>query len=297
MPDTRFKGRIIKGISGFYYVYVVGSGLYECKAKGAFRNKGMKPLVGDYVTISVTDEAKKLGNVDEIHTRKNDLIRPNVANVDQALVIFAASKPVPNLNLLDRFLVMMDYEELPVVICFNKIDLCENGEAEELRDIYERAGFKVLLTSVKENIGIDELKEILKDKTTTVAGPSGVGKSSLTNSLQKDIVMETGALSEKIERGKNTTRHSQCIPIFENTYLMDTPGFSSLMAPEIEAEDLRLYFPEFLEHMDNCRFQGCIHMNEPDCAVKDALQKGIISESRYDNYRLIYEEIKGRKKY
>ena len=175
------KGRIIKGIAGFYYVDVPGSGLYECKAKGVFRNRGMKPLVGDYAEISVIDEENKKGNVDEIYPRSNSLIRPAVANVDQALVIFAATHPTPELNLLDRFLVMMEYQDVPSIIVFNKTDLAAPEEVERLVTTYEKAGYTVLTTSVKEGKGVEAVKEALRGKTTTVAGPSGVGKSSLIN--------------------------------------------------------------------------------------------------------------------
>ena len=231
-------GKIIKGISGFYYVYVEGAGLYECKAKGAFRKQKIKPLVGDEVDIAVLDEENKLGNVEDILPRKNELIRPAVSNIDMALVIFASAKPDPNFNLLDRFLCMMEYQKVPVTICFNKKDLITEEKQDELRRIYEPAGYKVLFSSTKTGEGIDDIKHILEGKTTTVAGPSGVGKSSIINCLQDGIQMETGHISRKIERGKHTTRHSEIIPIVDGTYIMDTPGFSSMDVPGFEKEDL-----------------------------------------------------------
>lgn len=293
----RMKGKIIKGISGFYYVHVEGAGIYECKAKGVFRKKGMKPLVGDDVEIAVLDQEEMLGNVEEILPRKNELIRPAVANIDMALVIFAATKPEPNMNLLDRFLCMMEYQKVPVTICFNKCDLVDEDKRQSLREIYESAGYEILFTSVKENIHIEELKGLLADKTTTVAGPSGVGKSSLINCLQDQHHMETGEISQKIERGKNTTRHSQLVPVCSGTYIVDTPGFSSMDAPGMEKEDLWQMFPEFVEHEPYCRFQGCSHINEPDCGVKQAVEKGAIMPSRYENYKLIFEEMKNLRKY
>lgn len=290
-------GKIVKGISGFYYVFVVGAGIYECKAKGVFRNKQVKPLVGDNVEIDVLDEQAHLGNVTKILPRKNALIRPAVANVDQALVIFATKSPKPNLNLLDRFLVMMEYQDVPVHICFNKKDLCEKDWRDELAGIYESAGYQVHFTHALSGDGKDAILSVLDGKTTTVAGPSGVGKSSLINQLQKDVVMETGVISEKIGRGKHTTRHSELIAINENTFIMDTPGFSSMYVPEIEKEQLKECFPEFDKYRDECRFLGCVHMNEPDCGVKNALERGEIAITRYENYRLLFEELNNKKKY
>ena len=290
-------GKIIKGISGFYYVYVEGAGLYECKAKGAFRKQKIKPLVGDNVEIAVIDEANKLGNVGKILPRKNELIRPAVSNIDMALVIFASAKPDPNFNLLDRFLCMMEYQKVPVTICFNKIDLVDQEKLKEYSGIYEPAGYNVIFTCTKTKEGLGSIRSLLEGKTTTVAGPSGVGKSSIINCLQSDITMETGTISEKIERGKHTTRHSEIIPVSHDTYIMDTPGFSSMDVPGVEKEDLWTCYPEFVRHEPYCRFIGCSHINEPDCGVKAAVEDGEISPVRYENYKLLYEELKNRHKY
>ncbi len=290
-------GKIIKGISGFYYVYVEGAGLYECKAKGAFRKQKIKPLVGDNVEIVVIDEANKLGNVEKILPRKNELIRPAVSNIDMALVIFASAKPDPNFNLLDRFLCMMEYQKVPVTICFNKIDLVDQEKLKEYSGIYEPAGYNVIFTCTKTKEGLGSIRSLLEGKTTTVAGPSGVGKSSIINCLQSDITMETGTISEKIERGKHTTRHSEIIPVSHDTYIMDTPGFSSMDVPGFEKEDLWTCYPEFVRHEPYCRFIGCSHINEPDCGVKAAVEDGEISPVRYENYKLLYEELKNRHKY
>lgn len=289
-------GKIIKGIAGFYYVQV-GPAVYECKAKGGFRKDKVKPLVGDDVEMDVIDEAEKKGNVVDILPRKSELIRPAVANVDQALLIFATTQPEPNLNLLDRFLVMMEYQDLPVIICFNKDDLSESDFESRMKQTYEKAGYKVVFTSVKEDRGLEEIRQLLKGKTSTVAGPSGVGKSSIVNYLVNGEEMETGEISEKIGRGKNTTRHSQLLYLGEDTFIMDTPGFSSIFVPDCETTELSNLFIEFREHMPYCRFAGCAHYKEPDCGVKDAVAEGAIAQSRYDNYLQMYQEMASQKKY
>lgn len=291
------QGKIIKGIAGFYYIHAENGQVYECKAKGAFRKQKIKPLVGDMVRIAVLDEAEHLGNVEEILPRKNELIRPAVANIDMALVIFAAAKPEPNFNLLDRFLCMMEFQNVPVTICFNKTDLVDEEKIEEYRRIYEPAGYRLMSTCTRTGEGVDAVKALLHGKTTTVAGPSGVGKSSLINALQSDVQMQTGVISDKIDRGKHTTRHSEIVPVMENSYIMDTPGFSSMDVPGFEKEDLWTCFPEFSEYEPYCKFQGCSHINEPDCGVKEALAEGKISSVRYENYKLLYEELKNMKKY
>ena len=291
------QGKIIKGISGFYYVHVVESGLYECKAKGIFRKEKMKPLVGDIVEIDILDETEKKGNITEIIERKNELIRPAVANIDQALVVFAVTKPKPHFNLLDRFLIMMESKDIPVVLCFNKKDIATEPEIQELKDIYEKCGYQIVFTSALEEENTEELKDLLHGKTTAIAGPSGVGKSSLINIFQPNANMETGSISEKIERGKHTTRHSELIWIEDNTYIMDTPGFSSLYTNEFEKEELKYYFTEFSEYEGQCRFLGCDHIHEPGCAVKQALDEGKIHPVRYTNYLEMYNELKEKRRY
>lgn len=291
------QGKIIKGIAGFYYVNVVESGVYECKAKGVFRKEKIKPLVGDNVRIEILDEENKTGNIVEIFPRKNELIRPAVANIDQALVVFAVTKPTPHFNLLDRFLVMMERKEIPVVLCFNKRDIATSPEIAELEAIYEKCGYPIVFTSALEQENIEEIRRLLLKKTTAIAGPSGVGKSSLINLLQNQVQMETGTISRKIERGKHTTRHSELIAVDADSYIMDTPGFSSLYVNDFEKEELKYYFREFASYEGQCRFQGCDHVHEPGCAVKEALEEGKIHPVRYKNYLEMYTELKEKKRY
>lgn len=290
-------GKIMKGIGGFYYVYVEGTGLYECRAKGIFRNKKVKPNVGDVVEIEVISEDEKTGNLTVIHKRKNQLIRPMVSNVDQALVIFAVHEPEPNFHLLNRFLITMERQHIPVIICFNKMDLAREGEREQLQADYEKSGCRVIFSSAEEGEGIPEIEDLLRGKTTVMAGPSGVGKSSTLNRISRDRQMETGSVSEKIKRGRHTTRHSELIYLGEHTFLMDTPGFSSLYLDHIEKEELRFYFPEFDAYENQCRFNGCSHIHEPDCAVKNALAEGKISQMRYEDYCYLYDELASARKW
>lgn len=291
------QGKIVRGIGGFYYVHVPNRGVYECKAKGSFRNQKLKPLVGDNVDIHVLSEEKKLGNIQEILPRTNALVRPAVANVDQAMVVFALASPEPNCNLLDRFLLMMQTEHVPTIICFNKNDMVSDSQMREQLEVYRDSGCTAFSISVEKDAGIEEVKKYLRGRTTVLAGPSGVGKSSLVNRIYPKAEMETGQVSRKIQRGRHTTRHSELFWIDEETYIMDTPGFSSLKLPEMEKEELGQYFPEFSPYSEECRFLGCQHISEPDCSVKDALSQGEISRVRYENYKLFYEEIKNQKKY
>ena len=296
------QGKIIKGIGGFYYVHTEESAAcssreFVCRAKGIFRKDKIKPLVGDNVEIDIISEEEGTGNIREILPRKNELIRPAVANVDQALVIFAMTKPSPNLNLLDRFLISMEGQGVPTVICFNKQDIAGREEQERLQEIYGKCGCEVYFTSVHDGSGTEKIREILKGKTTVLAGPSGVGKSSMMNLMYPEAEMVTGEISRKIDRGKHTTRHSELFSLGEDTYLLDSPGFSSLYLQDMEKEELKDYFAEFLEYAPECRFQGCMHLNEPDCGVKQALERGEISQVRYENYKEMYEELKQKRRY
>ena len=290
------KGKIIRGVGGFYYV-ASGSHTYECRAKGAFRKEGLKPLVGDDCIIDIIDEYKKTGNVVELLPRRNSLFRPEVANVDLLLIIFAVKNPDPSLNLLDRFLINLEKEKLPCIIAFNKEDIDMESLGEGFISVYKNVGYDVRLISALTGEGFEELEKALKGKTTALAGPSGAGKSSTINRLFGDEISVTGEISAKISRGKNTTRHSELFMISEDTFICDTPGFTSFENRGITEADLWKYYPEFAEHEKNCRFTGCSHISEPDCGIKEAVSDGRVSAVRYDNYRKIYAELASRRKY
>jgi len=291
------QGKILKGIAGFYYVHAEDGILYECKAKGIFRRQNIKPLAGDNVVLEILDYEHTKGNILDILPRANKLIRPAVANIDQALIIFAVARPEPNFNLLDRFLIMMQQQKLPCIICFSKSDFAVEQERETLRSAYEACGCEVVFLSILNQDGMETVRKLLEGRTTALAGPSGVGKSSLINLLCPEAFMEVGEISRKIERGKNTTRHTELFAMNAHSYMMDTPGFSSLNLFDMEKTDLRMYYPEFLEYEPQCRFSGCSHISEPDCAVKKAVEDRQISGIRYRNYKSLYEELKNARKY
>lgn len=288
-------GIIIKGISGFYYVEV-GQDLYECKARGIFRKKGLSPLVGDRVSISIIDECDKKGNIEKIYERRSELVRPPVANIDKVLITFSVKEPNPNMVLLDRFIVFSEKENLDIRIILTKIDLDTDGSiVDRIVTDYERVGYKVIPVSVKTGQGIDQVRQELEGCISVFAGQSGVGKSSILNAIEPGFALDTAEISQKLGRGKHTTRHSQLYKIGENAIVADTPGFSSFELTDIEIEELQEYFIEF-DQYDGCRFGGkCIHKNEPSCSVKEALEAGKISETRYKSYLQILDEINNLK--
>ncbi len=298
------RGKIIRGVGGFYYVHAEDGVIYECRATGIFRKENIKPLVGDNAEISILNSGTSAGNVDALLERQNVLARPAAANVDQAMVMFAAARPKPNLGLLDRFLILMGRQGIPVIICFNKTDLAEEGQIHEIREIYRDCGCRLCFTSVAHGEGLDEVRMLLDGKTTVLAGPSGVGKSSLTNAFFPEQRMETGEISRKTRRGRQTTRHTELLvlPASEeaggrDSYLLDTPGFSTLTLEDLAYEDLKNYYPEFSSYAGNCRFQTCMHLKEPDCAVKSAVEEGRIHRKRYDSYVSLAEELKNNRRY
>ena len=296
MPRT-YRGKIIRGVGGFYYVYREDGLIYACRARGLFRKDKIKPLPGDDAEFFVTDETDREGSIVQILPRRNRLLRPEIANADQTLVIFAVRKPEPNTGLLDRLLIEVEQKELEPVICFNKTDLAEPGDVDRLKTVYRDAGYPLHFISCATGEGIESLRQRLAHKTTVLMGNSGVGKSTLINLLCPQAQMETGAISEKLKRGRHTTRHTELFYLSEDSYLMDTPGFSAMELILPDPADLRFYYKEFDPWYPKCRFNDCTHTEEKDCAVRTAVQEGRINGERYEQYKEIYLEIKNRKRY
>ncbi|MFA5527149.1 MAG: ribosome small subunit-dependent GTPase A [Peptostreptococcales bacterium] len=280
-------GRITKGIGGFYYVETE-EGILECKARGLFRLKNLIPTVGDLVSVEKKND--KEGTIVDIKERKNYLIRPPVANVELAVIVFSLLKPEPNIYLLDRFIAAIEKEELDIVLCFNKSDIASE-EQKRIIKIYEDIGFPVVVTSAETGEGIRGLKELIRGKISVFAGPSGVGKSSLLNELENSLNLKTGEISDKLNRGKHTTRHVELLKLDSGGYVLDTPGFTSFEITDIDEKMLQFYFPEFTSFIGRCKFNGCFHMNEPDCRIKEAVEMKNIHPSRYKSYYSMMDEI------
>ncbi|CEN94381.1 MAG: ribosome small subunit-dependent GTPase A [Paeniclostridium sp.] len=292
------EGIIIKGIGGFYYIDT-DKGVYECRARGIFRKDKITPLVGDHVKMSIVDEENKKGVLEEIEKRDTELVRPPIANVNKAIIVFAIKNPNPNLSLLDRFIVLAEREYLEIVIVLTKSDLATDEELEKLKNIYEVSGYKVIPVSNNKELNIDKVKEELKGNIVVFAGPSGVGKSTLLNNIDSKFQLQTGEVSDKIKRGKHTTRHAELLKLECGGMVADTPGFSSLTLDDIEENELKDYFIEFEDFSDECKFGGrCMHENEPSCGVKNAVKENKISKERYESYlQLLNEKRQGKRRY
>ncbi|OLS01714.1 ribosome small subunit-dependent GTPase A [Tissierella creatinophila] len=289
------EGRIVKGVGGIYSVKT-SKGVIKSRARGVFRVENLTPLIGDFVNIKISSE-DNMGYIIDIKPRNTELLRPPVANITQAIVVMSVKNPDINTWLLDKFLLMAEYEGLHTVVVFNKSDL-DSKEAEKLKVIYESAGYEVIIASTKLDIGIESLKNHLKDNISVFAGPSGVGKSSILNKIHKGFKLDTGDISSKNKRGKHTTRHIELLELDHNSFVLDSPGFSSLNLDFIENEsEVRDYFKEIHEYGKDCKFLSCLHNKEPGCSVKDAVEKNIINKKRYDNYLLLLEEVKNIRRY
>ncbi|RHW36456.1 ribosome small subunit-dependent GTPase A [Neobacillus notoginsengisoli] len=288
------EGKIIKALSGFYYV-VNEDGVTQCRGRGVFRINNITPLVGDNVVFQAEND--KEGYILEVKERKNELVRPPIANVDRAFLVFSAVEPTFSPALLDRFLVLVEYNHIEPIICITKTDLASEAELEMLEDYatgYRAAGYEVLFVSSETEAGVEQLYPHLEQKISVFAGQSGVGKSSLLNVLRPDLDLKTNDISAHLGRGRHTTRHVELIEIGDGL-VADTPGFSSLEFQEIEAEELGSCFPEIMKASERCKFRGCLHVKEPKCAVKAAVEEEVIPRYRYENYLNFLQEIKDRK--
>ncbi|WP_414053921.1 ribosome small subunit-dependent GTPase A [Macrococcus equi] len=285
------KGQIIKALSGFYYVKDDKNEIYQCRARGNFRKKGITPYVGDFVTFQIENETD--GYILDILDRKNVMVRPPVVNVDRVIVVMSAKEPDFSLNLVDKFITIIESYDIEPVLLVTKKDLLTDDEIayiEKCLAYYESIGYKVLFVSNKDSHNFTSLIQGI----TVLAGQSGVGKSSFINALIPDANLNTGIISNALNRGKHTTRHVELIPLQEG-YIADTPGFSSLDLDNIDRNTLKYCFIEFAQRAGECKFRECLHINEPKCAIKDAVDAGEILESRYQHYQQMLEEIENRK--
>ncbi len=289
------EGLIVKGIGGFYYVDT-GAEIIEAKGRGIFKKDGITLAVGDRVELEIIDEAEKKGVINSIYPRKNQFIRPPIVNVDTFVVVFAASKPKPNLVLVDKFLVMAEMHGVEAIICINKSDLASHEELDGYRAVYDGI-YPVIAVSAKTGEGLDELKNALSGKTAALAGPSGVGKSTIINAIVPHANMETGSISEKTKRGRHTTRHAEIFKAEGGGRIFDTPGFTSFEIMEADEESLMHYYPDIERYSRGCFYDNCRHLKEPQCAVREAVDEGNIHKRRYESYAANMEEIKNRRKY
>lgn len=288
----KLKGRIINIVSNIFYVEVEEK-IYECTSRGIFKTKDLKPVVGDNVLIEVENDK---GNILEIVDRKKYIKRPKMANLTQLILVVSSKNPVPDLLMLDKQLAFAEFLEVEPIIVVNKIDLDEET-ANNIEKIYSKIGYKVIKTNAKEGININEIKKILKGQISGFSGNSGVGKSTLINSIFEKDTTQEGEVSNKNNKGKNTTTSVKLYKIEENSYIADTPGFSNFDIYEIPYKELYKYFKEFNDYTQNCEYLDCTHIKEEVCGIKDALEKNKISESRYNNFKKIYEELKDREEH
>lgn len=286
-------GRIVKALSGFYYVCDDDTGtVYATRARGLFRKNNIHPLVGDRVEYEITHEKDREGQILLVFPRNSELHRPPVANCDMVLVTCSVHTPDISYDLIDRYLVLAEYNGLIPVLIFQKSDLNDDDDESTIRRVYSAGGYQVLFVSAREKKGIGEVRKVLSGHVATVAGPSGAGKSTLLNAILGRDELATSEVSAHTGRGKQTTRHTELVRIADDTYVCDTPGFSTVNIPRMQPEDLKEYFPEFSDYAQGCRFRGCVHVNEPSCAVREALERGDISRVRYDDYVRMYNELK-----
>lgn len=283
-------GIITKAIAGFYYVKVQAN-MYECKARGKFRNEDISPVVGDKVEIDISDENKKKATVVKIFDRKNYLYRPTIANVTQMVIVASIQSPKPDILMLDKQLIFATAKNITPIICINKIDLDNGNEAEILKEIYEKLGYHTLITNAKNGQGVESLKDLLKNNITVFSGNSGVGKSTLINVLFERTMMAEGDVSIKIERGRHTTKHVELFELDENSFIADTPGFSTFELEQINSKIIQECYPEFIDNIQFCRYKGCMHVKENECGIKYAVERGEIDKGRYERYSIITQAI------
>lgn len=286
------KGTVISNISNLYHIEVEGGKIYNCHARGKIKNDEMSPVAGDKVEIEVIDEEKCTGVINQIKERTNYIKRPKMANINQIILVVSMKLPKPDLELLDKQLAYAEYMKIKPIICLNKIDLEDENTIKKIEDIYRNIGYSVIRTNAKEGVGIEEIRNQLQGKITAFSGNSGVGKSTLINSIFERDITQEGVISKKNQRGKNTTTQVQLYKITENSYIADTPGFSTFEITEIESTDLCHYFIEFVPHIEKCEFVGCSHVKEQNCGIKKAVEEGMITQERYDRYCKIYEDLK-----
>lgn len=292
------KGKIIKGIGGFYYIKPCDcDDIIECKARGKFRNMSLVPIIGDVVDVELGTEQNK-GSITKIYDRKNSFIRPSVANIDTLIIVVSCDNPKPDFAFIDKMLAIAYQKDVEAIICFNKTDLADEATVASYCKIYEDIGYKTITTSNIHGVDFEKVfKDILKGKTTVFTGFSGVGKSTLLNGITGSENMQTGEVSKKLGRGKHTTRHVELMEYKGIGYVVDTPGFSTLDLPDVDMSQLKSCFVEFDKYSDNCKFADCVHTSDRFCGVSDAVSKGLINKQRYDNYINFYNILKDKKEW